>query len=57
MSLWPSPSLPTPSPKNAQQGQGFWLEERCRSAPLGKLTGKAEVMGVGGLAGSHSQAE
>lgn len=40
MSLWPSPSLPTPSPKNAQQGQGFWLEERCLSAPLGKLTGK-----------------
>lgn len=50
--------LPTPPGECSATGAGvFCLEGRCLFVPLGKLMGKAGVMGVGGLAGSHSQAE
>lgn len=48
-----------PLPEECSAGAGVLAGGKvplCAS-PLGKLTGKAEVMGVGGLAGSHSQAE
>lgn len=46
-----------PLPEECSAGAGVLAGGKVPLCTSGKADGKAEVMGVGGLAGSHSQAE